>query len=159
RYADLVENLVHAAGAPRLTPEAADVARRVLPEVVRRPWKHLESAVAALGDAPADALLHEVRIRAKRARYAAEAVAPVIGKPATQLASALADVQSVLGDLQDAAVAEDWLRAAAASSRGSQAVVAGQLVAIQHQEMERSRRRWRTAWKAAAKKSLRSWLT
>jgi CHAD domain-containing protein len=159
RYADLVENLVHAARAPRLSPEADAPAQRVLPEVVRRPWKHLESAVGALGSSPQDEQLHEVRIRAKRARYAAEAVAAVIGKPAARLASALADVQSVLGDLQDATVAEAWLRAAASSARGSQAVVAGQLVGVQHQEMERARKQWRAAWKAASKKSLRSWLT
>lgn len=159
RYADLVENLVLAARAPRLTPEADSVARRVLPDVVRRPWKHLSSAVAALGDRPEDEALHEVRIRAKRARYAAEAVAPVIGKPAQRLASALTRVQSVLGDLQDATVAEAWLRAAASSSRGAQAVVAGELVGVQHAAMAEARQKWRDAWKAAAKKSLRSWLT
>jgi CHAD domain-containing protein len=115
--------------------------------------------VASLGARPEDAQLHEVRIRAKRARYAAEAVAAVIGKPAARLASALAHVQSVLGDLQDAAVAEAWLRAAASTAPGSQAVVAGQLVAVQHQAMERSRTQWRAAWKAASKKPLRSWLS
>jgi CHAD domain-containing protein len=159
RYADLVENLVVAARAPRLTPEADVLARQVLPDVVRRPWKHLSAAVDALGESPEDALLHEVRIRAKRARYAAEAVSPVIGKPAQRFAVALTRVQSVLGDLQDATVAEAWLRTAAASSRGSQAVVAGELVGVQHAAMAEARRRWRDAWKAAAKKSLRSWLT
>jgi CHAD domain-containing protein len=159
RYADLVENLVDAARVARLTPEAEGRAQRVLPEVVRRPWKHLESAVAALGAAPEDAQLHEVRIRAKRARYASEAVSAVIGKPAARLASALADVQSVLGDLQDAAVAEAWLRTAALSAPGAEAVVAGQLIAVQHHAMARARTHWRSAWKAASKKPLRSWLT
>lgn len=159
RYAELVEELVHAARAPRLTAEAEAPARTSLPEVVRRPWKHLEGAVSSLGDAPEDEQLHEVRIRAKRARYAAEAVAPVIGKPASRLASALAQVQSVLGDLQDAAVAEAWLRSAGTGVRGAQAVVAGELVAVQHQEMAVARRRWREAWKVASKKNLRTWLT
>ena len=159
RYAELVQELVLAARVPRLTAEAASPGRTALPEVVRRPWKHLDGAVSALGKAPTDAQLHEIRIRAKRARYAAEAVAPVVGKPARRLAAALAQVQSVLGDLQDGAVAEAWLRTRAAGADGTQALAAGQLIAVQHQEMDMARRRWRAAWKSASKKSLRSWLT
>src|SRR5205814_929201 len=70
-------------------------------------------AVDALGKEPEDEALHEVRKRAKQARYAAEAVTGVIGKPAGRLASAVAGVQEVLGGLQDAVVAEEWLRKAA----------------------------------------------
>lgn len=158
RYAELVEDLVHAARHPQLTPDADAPARAALPQVVRGPWKHVRKAVKALGPSPEDAQLHEVRIRAKRARYAAEAVAPVIGKQARRLAAALAEVQSVLGDLQDAAVAESWLRAAAVGGDQAEAVVVGQLVRVQHEEVASARRRWRAAWKAAAKKDLRSWL-
>lgn len=159
RYVELVEELVHAARHPQLTREADEAGRRALPGVVRGPWRHLHRAVRALGTSPEDEQLHEVRIRAKRARYAAEAVAPVIGKRARRLAAALAQVQSVLGDLQDAAVAEAWLRAAAEDVVPAQAVVAGQLVRVQHEEMASARRRWRAAWKAASKKDLRTWLT
>ena len=83
------------------------------------PWRHLARAVAALGPHPADEALHEIRIRAKRLRYACEAVADVVGKPAVELARAAADLQGVLGDFHDAIVAEDWLRdASAAASSG-----------------------------------------
>ena len=61
-------------------------------------------AVAALGPDPADEALHEVRIRAKRLRYACEAVAEVVGRPAADLARAAADLQGVLGDFHDAIV-------------------------------------------------------
>jgi CHAD domain-containing protein len=158
RYADLVGDLVLAAGAPPLTPEARAPGRAALPDVVRRPWKHLAGAARSLGKHPADEKLHEVRIRAKRARYASEAVAPVVGKPARRLAAALADVQSALGDLQDGAVAEGWLRSAIQGTEPAEAVAAGQLIAVQHQEMAAARRHWRTAWKAASEKSLRTWL-
>ena len=50
-----------------------------------------------------------MRIRAKRCRYAAELASPVIGKPARDLAVALARVQDVLGEHQDAVVADAWL--------------------------------------------------
>ena len=85
----------------------------VLPRLVRRPWRHLSQAVEALGDNPEDEALHEVRIRAKRLRYAAEAATPVIGKPAQRFASAVATLQGVLGDMNDAVVAEAWLRQSA----------------------------------------------
>ncbi len=73
--------------------------------------------------------LHNVRIRAKRARYAAEAAAPVWGKPARKLASAVAGVQTVLGDLQDAVVTDAWLRRVSDDQVSvAEAFVAGELV-------------------------------
>ena len=159
RYVDLVEELVHAARLPKLLPEAEQPAADVLPSLVRKPWKQLQAAVDDLGKHPEDEKLHEVRIRTKRARYAAEAVSPVIGKPAQRLGAALASLQSVLGDLQDGAVAEEWLRSTATRARGAAAIVAGQLVAVQHAEMAQARKRWKAAWDAASRKSLRSWMS
>src|SRR5581483_4432831 len=101
RYLRLLDALVDAPAAPRLLPEADAPAKEAAPELVRRPWSHLEKAVDALADDHSDDALHQVRIRAKRCRYAAEAVAPVIGKPATRLAQAVAQVQTVLGDWHD----------------------------------------------------------
>jgi len=129
---------------------------------VQRPWKHLGASVDVLGTSPEDELLHEVRKRAKQCRYAAEAVTPVVGKPAAKLASAVAGVQEVLGGLQDAVVAEEWLRKAAAgggTGSGPRALAAGQLIARQRTEMEDARRGWKSAWKAASSKKLRSWMT
>src|SRR4051794_34386619 len=115
RYVDLVDDLVRAAAEPRLLEEAAELtAAEAAPELVRRPWQHLNAAVDAVGKESEDELLHEVRKRAKQARYASEAVVGVVGKPASQLAGAVADVQEVLGGLQDGVVAEEWLRKAAA---------------------------------------------
>jgi CHAD domain-containing protein len=146
--------------ASQLPPSelANQPAADVLVPLVRRPWRHLRSAVDQLGDDPPDESLHEVRIRAKRLRYAAEAVAGVIGKPARQMAAAVAEVQAVLGDMQDAVVAEGWLRRQAASSSPSQALVAGELITLQRQEQEACRQSWAKPWKRASKKSLRRWL-
>ena len=99
----------HAGGALSI-PDRDAPARQEAPAIVRGPWRHLSRAVHALGPAPSDEALHEVRIRAKRLRYASEAVAPAVGKPALELARSAADVQGVLGDFHDAIVAEDWLR-------------------------------------------------
>jgi CHAD domain-containing protein len=144
--------------ASKTVPLGERPAREILPRLVRPPWKHVQRAVDALGDDPPDTALHEVRIRAKRIRYAAEAAAGVIGKPARRLAAAVAELQGVLGDLQDAVVAEGWLRRVAASASPGQALVAGELVSIQSQQQRECRAAWAAAWKAASAKRLRSWL-
>ena len=56
---------------------------------------------------PTDEALHQARKAAKRARYAAEAMAPAIGKKARRFAKQMKAVQSVLGDHQDAVIARD----------------------------------------------------
>src|SRR5581483_3544595 len=158
RYLQLLDAVVDAAASPRLLPEADAPAKEAASELVRRPWSHLEKAVDALADDHSDDALHQVRIRAKRCRYAAEAVAPVIGKPATRLAQAVAQVQTVLGDWHDAVVAEEWLRAAAQGGPAAKALAAGQLIAIERADAASLRGSWRPAWKKASSKKLREWL-
>ena len=158
RYLRLLDDLAAASADPPVVEEAGVLARKALPAIVRRPWKHLQKAVDALDAHPEDEALHDVRIRAKRARYAAEAAAPVLGKPAARFAKAVAGLQTVLGDLQDAVVAEDWLRAASAKGPAAQALVAGQLIALQREAMVVARRDWPEAWGDVDRKKLRAWL-
>jgi CHAD domain-containing protein len=142
-------------------PEPAPAERpavQVLPGLVRRPWRHLRQAVEALGDDPPDDALHDVRIHAKRLRYAAEAAAPVVGRPARRLASAVAEVQGALGDMHDAVVAEEWLRQAARSAPASTALVAGELIALERGEQQVGRETWAKPWKRASARPMRSWL-
>jgi CHAD domain-containing protein len=157
RYVDLLDRLVDGARTPRLQDAAKQRARPLLPSLVARPWSRLKRAVAAVDDASSESL-HRVRIQAKRCRYAAEAVAPIVGKPARTFARAVAEVQTVLGDHQDAVVAEAWLRQRSVQLPSAQAMVAGQLVAAQRAEAAACRAAWPRAWKQASKKKLRSWL-
>jgi CHAD domain-containing protein len=129
-----------------------------LPGLVRKPWRHLRDAAKGLGEDPPDEALHQVRIQAKRLRYAAEAAEPVIGKVAKKLASAVADVQGVLGDMQDAVVAEAWLRQAGTSGSANQALVAGVLIARQRDQQAACRKAWIKPWRRASAKKLRAWL-
>jgi hypothetical protein len=62
----------------------------------------------------------------------------------------------VLGEHQDAVVAEAWLRDAARSIP-STAFVAGLLVARERQARADARASWRPAWKALRRKKLRFW--
>ena len=109
RYLRLLDDLVAAANAPALRESASDPASDVVPELVRRPWHKLQKRAGKLGDSPSDEELHAVRIRTKRVRYAAEAAEPIVGKPARAFAKAAERLQDVLGELNDAVVAEHWL--------------------------------------------------
>lgn len=162
RYEALLDALDSAAETPPMADGKGAVdARSALPRIVRVPWRRLDRHVGSLGDEPPDEALHEARIRAKRARYAAEAAEPVMGKATGRLAKALSGLQGVLGDLQDAVVAEDWLRAAAQRATPEAALVAGQLLALQQREADAARREWPRAWaecRRVAGKPQRSWL-
>lgn len=160
RYTALVDRLVGAAADPVFARSAptAESAAVMLPRLVRRSWRRLQRAVTDLGDSPSDDDLHQVRIQAKRCRYAAEAAISVVGKPARQLAVAVADLQGVLGDFHDAIVAEAWLRRAAAGAPAAQAFVAGELAALEGRQAAEGRAGWQGPWNRASAAKLRAWL-
>jgi CHAD domain-containing protein len=156
-YVALLDELVEAAREPRVLEGAAGApAASELQSTLERPWQHLEHAVERAREDASDASLHAVRIRAKRARYAAEAVSPVFGKPAAGFAEAAARLQDALGEHQDSVVARAWLRETAAS--GADAFVAGELSAIEAQAAAAVRATWPKAWKALSRKRLRFWV-
>ena len=156
RYVDLLETLVAAAHAPATLPEADQPARAVLPTMATTPWRRLRSAVRQLPEAPTDPELHRIRILAKRARYAAEAVAPVAGPGAAAFAKAAAKLQTVLGEHQDSVTAQAWLRDAKVTGR--RAFVAGELIALERIAANAARAKWRKAWDALDRKRLRDWM-
>ncbi|HKD97656.1 MAG TPA: CYTH and CHAD domain-containing protein [Micromonosporaceae bacterium] len=117
RYVALAGTLVTAASQPPTSGLAAGPADTVLPGLVSREWrKFARRADALLGTPPTpaghpDQEWHDVRKLAKRARYASEVTALVVGAPAADLAQALAAVGELLGTHQDACVAaQTWLQ-------------------------------------------------
>jgi CHAD domain-containing protein len=156
RYIELLERLVIAAHTPATLPEADEPASKVLPPLAAGPWRRLRSAVKQLPETPTDPELHRIRILAKRARYAAEAVAPVAGKAADAFARAAAKLQTILGEHQDSVTAQAWLRSVRISGR--RAFVAGELIAMEHIAAEDARSKWPKVWKALDQKSRRSWM-
>jgi CHAD domain-containing protein len=107
-------------------------------------YGRLRKAVKGLGREPKDEDLHRVRIRAKRARYAAEAV----GGESRFVARAK-DVQDVLGEHQDAVVAEERIRELVAQVRGTgrTALAAGRLIERQRARRTAARAAWPKGWK------------
>lgn len=161
RYLALLDALVDTARQPRFAAEPAGLAdgpaRPVFIDLVDKPWRRLRRAVVALTPDAPDVALHAIRIRAKRARYAAEAVAPLYGRAARRFASALADVQTVLGNFQDTTVAEAWLRDAA-KALPSTRLVAGELIGFERDDRARLRLEFSGVWRKAARPKLRKWL-
>ncbi|MGB5936589.1 MAG: CYTH and CHAD domain-containing protein [Ornithinimicrobium sp.] len=113
RYHALMVSLVALAEDPPLTERALQPAGEVLPRRVRKAYRAVQRSVAVAADSPVntrDQALHDVRKAAKRARYAAEAVTPVSGEPATEFALIMEQIQGDLGEHQDSVVMRDVLR-------------------------------------------------
>jgi CHAD domain-containing protein len=114
RYLALLGAIDGLLADPPLTRLARGRARRELPAMVerahRRVAQHVEVAEGLTSGDERDAQWHEARKAAKRLRYAAEAAAPALGKPADRLVKRVKQVQELLGDHQDAVVARPVLR-------------------------------------------------
>jgi CHAD domain-containing protein len=121
-----------------LEPAAAGA---TLDALAGRQLKKLRRAVRALGADPADAELHELRKLGKRTRYAFELAG---SRRTVQRAK---ELQDVLGDHQDAVVAEARLRSLAADAPPAQALAAGLLIEGERHRREQARATWRKAWK------------
>ena len=159
RYIALVRELIAAAETPPLA-EDLDGDRRAgarVRKLVRKSWRRVPRAIERLHTDPNDAALHEIRKRAKRARYAAELAGAALEADAGGLAERLEDMQDVLGELQDAVVAEERLAGLVRDGRltGGAAFAAGQLACTIEQARSDVRDRWPATWKAARAKRLR----
>ncbi|WP_274915722.1 CYTH and CHAD domain-containing protein [Streptomyces sp. WZ-12] len=102
--------------APAARPAPAVVAGAVLKDY-RRLARRVEAALAAPAGPDRDAALHGARKAAKRARYAAEAATPTLGRPARAFTRRTKQLQQLLGDHQDSVVARAALRDLATQAR------------------------------------------
>ena len=146
RAIELFEHLTDAAANPRTTPAAERRARKVLPQLVDKSWRRMRRAVEALPGEPTDEELHQIRILAKRVRYATEAVRPAAGRQAAQFAVAAAAIQEALGALNDAAVAEEWLGTVGTRLGGPAAFAAGRLAQQLTIEAHTDENEWMAAY-------------
>lgn len=88
-------------------------ATKRLPHALDRECRRVVRAASAAlaADRPErPSMLHDVRTTAKRARYAAEVLGPVLGSRARALARVAKQVQSLIGDHHDVVVAAEQVR-------------------------------------------------
>ena len=148
RYLALLDSLVDAVHSPRLNELAVEPCSRVLPGLVADSWRKLARAVKRLDPQGPDEPWHAVRIRAKRARYAAEAVSGIFGKPARALAEDLENVTELLGDHQDSVIAARTVRRLAAGRRvtGTTGFVLGLLHELEREHARADRFAFAAVW-------------
>jgi len=153
RYLGLLDLLEGAADAPG-TGEAVP-----LDAIAAGAYDRLRKKASTLPKRPTDDELHDVRIATKRARYAAELAEPVLKKAGSRFIERAKVLQDVIGEHQDACVAEDRIRDLARRSGGTTGVAAGRLVEQQQRRKQAARRAYRDAWRRleqAGRKAFRS---
>ena len=164
RFQDLVVRLSDGVERPRLRDEAWEPCRSALPELVSDAWRRVKKRGRTLRDDDPDEDFHEVRKRAKGARYAAEAVTnalgPKAGRAAERFAEKAKDVQDILGAHQDAVVAGAEVARVAAIAAGDEAFedAAKRLGKRLEKSAQKSRARFFKAWRKFDRKKLRRWL-
>ncbi len=126
--------------------------RRELTALAARQFRRLRRDIQSSGPDPADEMLHELRKRAKRVRYASErarmAGATSLGK-VVEHAKAL---QDVLGASQDAAVMENELRELVGETATPiRAIAIGRLIERERALRESSAGDWPAAWRGLEK--------
>ena len=161
RYVQLLDRLVDAVRDPMVGERAGSRDPDVLPSLLGRPWRRLRAPAHGLGREAGDEAYHQVRIRAKRLRYASEAIGPALGRRAAKRVAALggsaAALQDLLGEMHDATV----LRADAEASLDGDAsprlaYAVGRLVERCDRMIARDRKRYPKAWKRLVRRHRRA---
>jgi len=146
RYAQLIIDLVDAATEPRWTDGARESCERVLPPLARKAFRRLARDVKSLDESSTGADWHEARIAAKRARYAAEAIAPVFPERVGEFATGMSTITDILGTHQDAEVARQVLREVSEQATAEQALTLGRVYQAQVTDQAHDRAAFAEAW-------------
>nr|WP_281352277.1 CHAD domain-containing protein [Phytoactinopolyspora alkaliphila] len=148
RYLRLHDELVAAVHDPSFGGESGGSARDVLPALAHKVWKRLRASADSLREnAPAQEW-HRVRLHAKRARYAAEAVAMSLGDDAAAFAREMRKLTDILGEHEDAHQAIDALHLLARRPPADAEIVfaLGALATVEKDHALRARVRFTDAW-------------
>jgi CHAD domain-containing protein len=144
RFVALVDRLDEATGAPAVVADGPSLRR-----LAAREFRRLRRTVRGLGSDPPDDALHATRIAVKRARYAAELAERAVGGALAPVIRDAKVLQDVLGDHQDAAVAEARIRALVKPRTArAGAIAAGRVIERQHERRRAARAAFPDAWGA-----------
>ncbi len=154
RYTALLRRLATAVSRPLPTSRGRVVAPALV-ELVRTEYCRLSKAVRAAGEDPPDEVLHALRIQGKRLRYTGELVATSgrkpERKPVRQLVESTVALQDVLGEHQDACVAQHRVMMLLDDLDDvvdiNVAFVAGRLTEREEASRIATRQSWSTAWR------------
>lgn len=152
RYFDLLDALNKASRSLPIRKSKTSVKA-----MARKEFRKLRKAAKLLDPAPDDGALHSLRIQGKRARYAAE-LAEVSGrKSANRFLSRAKLFQDLLGEHQDAVVAEQKIRDLVPALDGPAGLVAGRIIERLRSKKSKVRKRLPEVWKRLEAKGVRAW--
>jgi CHAD domain-containing protein len=164
RYFALLDHLDQLMAEPPWTDLAARSAAGTLPAAVRMAYattgRRMKQAARAPAGERRDLALHRARKAAKRARYAGEAAEPAFGQPASRFARQMKQVQSVLGEHQDAVIARQTERELGMSAHlaGENAFSYGLMYERDDQAAVHLQTQASRAWRKASRARYRRWL-
>jgi CHAD domain-containing protein len=152
RYPRILEQLETFLSRPPAS--ASDVS---LPDVAATEWKRLRKAVQKLPGRPSADDLHAVRIKVKRARYAAELARAAAGERGKRFINQAKKLQDILGDLQDAVVIEQYLHDAIDHTKPAQAL-GKDLVKRQRKRRKKARAAFFEEWPKLKRRGREAWI-
>jgi CHAD domain-containing protein len=153
RYVEFIERLVEAANEPSVIENNV-----TLKDIAAREFKRLRKTVGRLDATPTDSDLHRVRIKTKRARYAAELAESVVGHRATRFIRSAKALQDLLGKHQDAVVGEQRVRTLFAEAKGQRAAfTAGRIVERLRHRRDDARAAFRPLWNKVNRRGKKAW--
>ncbi|WP_410675988.1 CHAD domain-containing protein [Amycolatopsis sp. cmx-4-68] len=163
RYLNLLRALDALVEEPPLTAQARKPAKAALRKPVRKAARKLRAAEAAtdgLAGHELETALHEVRKKAKRARYAADTVKPVYGKKLREWRKNVKALQGTLGEHQDTVVGRDVLHhlTIAGHGEGQNTFTFGMLYAQDAGRAEKLRGEFAREWRRLGKGGRPGWL-
>jgi CHAD domain-containing protein len=159
-HRELLDRLLAAASHPALLPETAEhPAPAVLMPLAGNSWRKVARRARRLDSHPSDEELHQLRIAAKKCRYAVLALVPLLGDGPARIGALLGVLQDALGEQHDAVVAGHWLQEAVRRATDPQtAFSAGILYAVERERAEAGREAWREPWQELDRKKRWGWM-
>jgi CHAD domain-containing protein len=152
RYLELLDRLERELHAPPVVDHSVR-----LESIAGKEFKRLRKVMKKLGPESPDEELHAARISVKRARYAAELAERVRGKKASKFIGAAKELQDVLGDHQDAHVAEGVIRELAETAPADQAFAAGMVAERQRERRREARAAYPGVWDELKRRGKAAW--
>jgi CHAD domain-containing protein len=164
RYHALQATLQQAIERPMLLDAASEPCRTALPPLAIAAWHKLKKQARDSRASDPDEKFHEVRKRAKRARYTAELIERVLHRRSkrsvTRFIRLTTQVQNVLGEHQDSIVASQTIENQIAEHPDDPGFVeaAGRLLDAQRHAAETARATFFTVWDKLDRKKSRRWM-
>jgi CHAD domain-containing protein len=153
RYVGFVSKLRDAAESPVVVD-----LEYTLADAAARQFRKLRKTVKDLKQSPTDAELHRIRIKTKRARYAAELARGRDSKAIGRFLKRAGRLQDLLGRHQDAVLAERYVEGFLKyQGRRQAAFTAGLLAARAKHRREEVREEFWSEWKRLKKRGKRAW--